>query len=289
MSTDETAGPRRGRLVLVGTPIGNLGDVSARTITALGAADVVAAEDTRRSGRLLAHLEIDKPLVSYHDHNERSRTAPLLDRVEGGEVVAVVTDAGTPGLADPGFRLVREAIARGLSVEAIPGPAAAVQALVLSGLPMDRFVFEGFLPRKAGARAERLTELAGEARTMVFYVSPHRAADELRAMAEGLGDREAAVARELTKLHEQVLHGSLSTLAQAAEDGLRGELTVVVAGVDQAAAEVAGEDLVDRVRGLVATGVDRKVAMRQVAKAAEVPRRRVYQALLDAGGDGPGG
>lgn len=282
--TDDTDNPR-GRLVLVATPIGNLGDVSVRMIDALRDADVVAAEDTRRSGRLLAHLEIDKPLVSYHDHNERTRTAPLIDRVAAGDVVAVVTDAGTPGLADPGFRLVREAIERGLVVEAIPGPAAALQALVLSGLPMDRFVFEGFLPRKARARAERLDELAGETRTMVFYVAPHRAHEELVAMADRLGDRGAAVARELTKLHEQVLRGSLTAVAQMAEGGLKGELTVVVAGADDTVVEVVDEDLVERVRALVATGVDRKTAMRDVAQAANVPKRRVYQALLDAGGD----
>lgn len=287
MTTGRVDDPQGGRLVLVATPIGNLGDLSPRAVDALADADVIAAEDTRRSGRLLAHLDVDTPLVSYHDHNEAARTPALLDRVARGEVVAVVTDAGTPGLADPGFRLVRAAVERGLAVESIPGPSAALQALLLSGLPMDRFAFEGFLPRRAGARAERLGEVASDPRTLVFYVTPHRAAQELTAMAEVLGDRPAALARELTKLHEEVVRGPLSELASVAAEGLKGELTLVVAGAPESPADATDADLVARVRNLLATGVGRKEAMKEVARSADVPRRRVYQALVDAGGDDP--
>jgi 16S rRNA (cytidine1402-2'-O)-methyltransferase len=292
---DGTGAPRDpgqpGCLILVATPIGNLGDVSARAAETLAAADVVAAEDTRRTRVLLDHLGIGKPMVSYHDHNERSRAAGLLDRVAAGETVVLVSDAGTPGLADPGFVIVREAIERGLPVGAVPGASALLHALVLSGLPMDRFTFEGFLPRKAGARQSRIAELADEPRTMVLYVAPHRAVEELTALAAALGDRPAALARELTKLHEQVVRGTLSELAEQAGT-LRGEMTLVVAGKPADATAPDAVQLAARVRELIATGVDRKEALTAVAKAAGVPRREVYQAVLDAGAadsdDSPG-
>lgn len=276
-----TAGPPAGRLVLVATPIGNLADLSPRAVRALADADVVAAEDTRHTRVLLDHAGVRVPLVSYHDHNEDSRTGPLLDRVAAGETVAVVTDAGTPGLADPGFRLVREAVERGLAVEAVPGPAAALQALVLSGLPMDRFAFEGFLPRRAGPRERRLGELAEDPRTLVFYVAPHRAVADLAAMAAAFGPRPAALARELTKLHEEVWRGLLPALAErASAGGVRGEVTVVVAGAP-AAPPPGPADLAERVRSLIAAGADKKEATARVAQATGTPRREVYQALLD--------
>lgn len=283
---DDVAEGRRGpgRLVLVATPIGNLGDLSPRAVAALADADVCAAEDTRRTGRLLQHAGVRVPLVSHHEHNEEERAAALLDRVEAGEVVAVVTDAGTPGVADPGFPIVRAAVERGLPVEAVPGPVAAIQALLLSGLPMDRFAFEGFLPRKAGPRQRRLAALAGDDRTLVFYVAPHRAAEDLAAMEQALGGRPAALARELTKLHEEVWRGPLPELAaRAAAEGVRGEVTVVVGGASPEPEVTADEDLVARVRELVASGVTKKSAIAQVAAAAAVPKRRVYQAVLDAG------
>ncbi len=290
MSGDATAAAdhdgdehRTGRLVLVATPIGNLGDLSPRAGAVLAAADVVAAEDTRRSRVLLDAIGVRVPLTSYHDHNEDARTDPLLDRVARGETVALVSDAGTPGLADPGFRIVRAAIARGLTVEAVPGPAAALHALLLSGLPMDRFSFEGFLPRKAGPRARRLNEVAGDPRTLVFYVAPHRLSDDLAAMAAALGDRPAAVARELTKLHEEVWRGGLAALAaRAAEARVRGEVTVVVAGAPAREPPTPAE-LAARVRELVAGGLDRKAAIADVAAATGVGKRAVYQAVLDAG------
>jgi 16S rRNA (cytidine1402-2'-O)-methyltransferase len=271
-----------GRLVLVATPIGNLGDLSPRAAEALASADVVAAEDTRRTRILLDHIGVRVELVSYHDHNERARTGPLLDRVAAGQVVVLATDAGTPGLADPGFRLVRAAHERGLEVDAIPGPAAALQALVLSGLPMDRFAFEGFLPRKAGARARRLGELAADPRTLVFYVAPHRAHDDLAAMAEALGaDRPAALARELTKLHQEVWRGPLAELAARAAEGVRGEVTVVVGGAPAPQGPPDAAGLAERVRELVAAGEPRKAAIARVAQTTGLPKREVYQAVLD--------
>ena len=276
----------RGRLIVVATPIGNLGDLSPRAAEALRTADLVAAEDTRRTRTLLDHVGATTRMTSYHEHNERTRTSPLLDRVEGGEAVVVVSDAGTPGMADPGFRLVAEAVERGLAIEAVPGPNAAIHALVLSGLPLDRFVFEGFLPRKAGARAARLTELAAERRTLIFYVAPHRAADDLHAMAEALGDRPAALARELTKLHEEVIRAPLTLLAQhAAANGVRGEVTVVVGGAPAQAAP-SDDEVVARVDDLVRGGMSRRDAVTAVSGASRVPRRAVYQAVLDAGMSG---
>lgn len=271
-----------GRLVLIATPIGNLEDLSPRAARALAEADLVAAEDTRHSRVLLDHLGLRRPLISHHEHNEDRRIPDLLERVEAGQTVAVITDAGTPGLADPGFRLVRAALARGVVVESIPGPAAALQALVLSGLPMDRFAFEGFLPRKAAARSRRLTELADDPRTLVFYVAPHRAGAELAAMAEVFGPRAAALARELTKRHEEVWHGSLSELAGRAAEGVRGEVTVVVAGAAPVNPDaLTDEELAARVRELIATGCSKRDALAEVAQATGAPRRRVYQAVLD--------
>ena len=274
-----------GRLVLVATPIGNLADLSPRAVSVLAQADVIAAEDTRRTRVLLDHAGISGTMISYHEHNEETRTGPLLDRVEAGETVAVVTDAGTPGLADPGFLLVREAINRGLRVEAVPGPAAVVQALVLSGLPLDRFAFEGFLPRKSGARTRRLTDLAEDPRTLVFYVTPHRAVADLEAMAAALGDRPAALCRELTKLHEEIWRGRLSDLAaRAAAQGVRGEVTVVVGGCSSPPPSVVTDaEILDRVRTLLATGLDRRAAIARVAQAAGIPKRRVYNAVTQSG------
>jgi 16S rRNA (cytidine1402-2'-O)-methyltransferase len=272
---------RTGRLVLVATPIGNLEDLSPRAVRALAEADVIAAEDTRHSGKLLAHAGVRTRMLSHHEHNEEGRIPQLLDRVEAGETVAVITDAGTPGVADPGFRLVRAAVQRGLPVEAVPGPVAAIQALVLSGLPTDRFAFEGFLPRKSGPRRARLERVAADDRTLVFYLAPHRAVEELGAMVEVLGDRDAALARELTKRYEEVVRATLSELVEPAGTA-RGELTLVVAGADPSQAPVPGAgDLAERVRDLIASGVHRKEAIARVADAAGIPKREVFQAVVD--------
>jgi 16S rRNA (cytidine1402-2'-O)-methyltransferase len=274
-----------GRIVLVATPIGNLGDLSPRAAAALADADVVAAEDTRRTGRLLAHLELRRPLLRYDDHTEQGRTTDLLDRAAAGETVVVATDAGTPAISDPGYSLVRAAAERGVPVELVPGPVAAVHALVLSGLPTDRFAFDGFLPRRAAQRRARIAALVDEDRTVVLYLSPHRAADELADLAAGLGARRAALARELTKLHEEVLRLPLPALAErVAADGIRGELTLVIGGrPPQEHGAVDDETLVERVRALIATGVARNTAIADVARAAGVPRGRVYDAVVVAG------
>lgn len=278
--------PAGGRIVLIATPIGNLGDLSPRAVAALAAADVVAAEDTRRTGQLLAHHGLRRPLLRYDDHTERARTDQLVDRAAAGETVAVATDAGTPGISDPGFALVRAAAARSVAVELIPGPVAAIHALVLSGLPTDRFAFDGFLPRKPAQRRARIAELADDERTLILYLSPHRAADELADLAAGLGSRPSALARELTKVHEEIMRMPLDRLAaHVADHGVRGELTLVVGGASgaDAAGDVDDAALVTRVRELIATGVARNSAVAMVARTAGVARGRVYDAVSAAG------
>jgi 16S rRNA (cytidine1402-2'-O)-methyltransferase len=244
-----------GELFLVATPIGNLDDLSQRARSALSVADLVLAEDTRRTGRLLARLGVERPLMSLHEHNERTRIASILARLEAGDRIALVSDAGTPLISDPGYELVRAAIERNLRVLALPGPCAAIVALTVSGLPADRFVFEGFLPSRESARRARLELLARELRSIVFYEAPHRLADALADLASIFGgERRAAIARELTKLHETLYHGSLDDLAERATqdpDMLRGEIVIVVAGADTAGPAVP-EDAERIVKVLVA-------------------------------------
>ena len=219
-------------LVLVPTPVGNLEDLTFRALRTLKEADVVACEDTRTTGKLFAHYGIETPRLSFHVHNEHGRVGQLVERMKGGETVALVSDAGTPAVSDPGFLLVRAAAEAGVRVEALPGPTAFVPALVASGLPTDRFVFEGFLPHKKG-RQTRLQALAGEPRTVVLYESPHRLVKLLGQLAEHLGpERPAAVAREISKLHEEVRRGTVAELASwyGAQAKVRGEIVVVVGG-----------------------------------------------------------
>ena len=219
-------------LVLVPTPVGNLDDITLRALSALKGADVVACEDTRTTGKLFQHFGIDTPRLSFHIHNEHGRVGQLVERMQAGETVALVSDAGTPGISDPGFLLVRAAAEAGLRVEVLPGPTAFVPALVASGLPTDRFVFEGFLPHKKG-RQTRLAALAAETRTVVLYESPHRLVKLLGQLAEHCGpDRPAAVAREISKLHEETRRGTLAELAAhyGAQAKVRGEIVVVLGG-----------------------------------------------------------
>ena len=246
MATDRTAmRERQGRLEIVATPIGNLADLSPRARDVLAAADLVAAEDTRRSGQLLAALGLQKPMVSLHAHNERERGEALLARLQAGEVIALVSDAGTPLLSDPGFDLVRRAAAAGIEVRTVPGPTAIAAALAVAAIPADRFCFEGFLPAKPRERRERLQTLVAEPRTLVFFEAPHRIAAALADCAAVLGDeREAAVTRELTKLHESVYRGTLAELARRAENEPqfeRGEITLVIGGAPSTVAATAGE------------------------------------------------
>ncbi len=221
-----------GRLILVPTPIGNLEDITLRAVRVLGEVDAVIAEDTRTSGVLLKHLGITKPFLAFHIHNEHQVTERLVQRMAAGERFALVTDAGTPGISDPGFLLVRAAVKAGVAVETLPGPTAFVPALVNSGLPCDRFTFEGFLPVKKGRRT-RITELATEPRTMVFYESPHRIARTLAELAEAFGaERPASISRELTKLHEETVRGTLAELAEHfRQHAPKGEFVLCVAGV----------------------------------------------------------
>lgn len=273
-----------GLITLAATPIGNSGDASERLRKALAEADVVAAEDTRRVKRLVDALgvRITGRLVSYFEGNERARAIEIVEQARSGASVLVLTDAGMPGISDPGFRLVRAAIEADLQVRVLPGPSAVLAALVVSGLPSDRFCFEGFLPRQAGPRRRRLTELADEARTMVFFEAPHRAAATLAAMSESFGPQRAAVAcRELTKVHEEIVRGTLGQLQSWAMAGLLGEITLVVGGAP--APEVASEtDLAAAVAVQESAGLDRRTAIAAVAKAMGVPRKVVYQAVIDA-------
>jgi len=273
-----------GVLVLAGTPIGDPRDASPRLLEAVATADIVAAEDTRRLRRLVRDLGVVLAgrVVSYYDANESSRTPELLDALRAGSRVVVVTDAGMPSVSDPGYRLVAAAHEAGLRVTAVPGPSAVLTALAISGLPVDRFCFEGFLPRKAGERAARLRALADEPRTLVFFEAPHRLAVMLAAVAEAFGaGRRAAVCREMTKTYEEVRRGGLGELTTWATDGVRGEITIVVAGADPPApADTA--DLVAAVLVRIEAGERLKEATADVAQQHGVVRRDLYQAVLDA-------
>ncbi|MDQ3616396.1 MAG: 16S rRNA (cytidine(1402)-2'-O)-methyltransferase [Actinomycetota bacterium] len=269
-----------GVLVLAATPIGRISDAPARLADELSTADVVAAEDTRRLRRLAAALgvQIRGRVVSYFEGNESARTPSLVEAIEAGERVLLVTDAGTPSVSDPGYRLVVAAVERGLLVTAVPGPSAVLTALAVSGLPVDRFCFEGFLPRKAGERSRRLLALETEQRTMVFFEAPHRTAAALSAMADGFGgNRRAAVCRELTKTHEEVRRAGLASLADWAARGVRGEVTIVVEGAGgRADVPTDPRSLAALVAQEEADGATRRDAIRDVAKQAGVPKRVVY-------------
>ena len=281
-----------GRIVLAATPLGNVGDASARLVDLLSTADVIAAEDTRRVHRLASGLGISFSgrVLSYFDANEKERAVELVDRAEAGAVVAVVTDAGMPSVSDPGYRVVAEAVSRGVPVTAVPGPSAVLTAIALAGLPVDRFCFEGFLPRKAGERGTRIATLVSEPRTMVFFEAPHRLHAMLEALRDGLGaDRRAAVCRELTKTYEEVKRGTLAELADWSGGEVLGEITVVVAGAtaDEVRAAAGLDDpagWVAAVRERETDGVDRKAAIAEVARVAGVPRRAVYDAVVAAKG-----
>jgi len=282
---DARPGTSDGLLVLAATPIGRADDASSRLRDLIATADVVAAEDTRRTRRLADDLgvAIAGRLVSYYDAVERQRLPELLAALEAGQTVLLVTDAGMPSVSDPGYRLVEAAVREGADVSVVPGPSAVTAALAVSGLPVDRFCFEGFLPRRAGERRARLAELAGERRTLVLFEAPHRTEATLRALAEAFGaDRPAAVCRELTKTHEEVVRAPLGQLVEWAEGGVRGEVTLVVGGAPPASGQVAPHDLAARVQSMVAIGVDRREAISAVASEAGVPRREVYDAVVAA-------
>ncbi|MGA5123807.1 16S rRNA (cytidine(1402)-2'-O)-methyltransferase [Streptomyces pseudogriseolus] len=275
-----------GTLVLAGTPIGDISDAPPRLAEELAGADVVAAEDTRRLRRLTQALGVTPKgrVVSYFEGNEAARTPELVDELAGGARVLLVTDAGMPSVSDPGYRLVAAAVEQDIRVTAVPGPSAVLTALALSGLPVDRFCFEGFLPRKAGERLGRLREVADERRTLVYFEAPHRLDDTLAAMTEVFGaGRRAAVCRELTKTYEEVRRGPLAELAAWAAEGVRGEITVVVEGApDKGPEEIDDAELVRRVRVREEAGERRKEAIAAVAAEAGLPKRQVFDAVVAA-------
>ena len=274
-----------GRVILAAAPLGDVRDASARLSAALAAAPVIAAEDTRRVRRLCADLGVTPSgrVTSFFDANESARLPSLLAALHGGEDVLVVTDAGMPSVSDPGYRLVVAAIAEGIDVTVLPGPSAVTAALAVSGLPVDRFCFEGFLPRRAGERRRALAALAAEPRTLVFFEAPHRLAATLSDMAHAFGAaRPAAVCRELTKKYEQVLRGGLAELAAWAEGDVRGELTLVVGGAPASTAPPDGAALAAEVAEREAAGVARKDAIAAVATAHGVAKRDVFDAVVAA-------
>ena len=282
-----------GLLLLAATPVGNVDDASSRLITALTECDVIAAEDTRRLRALASRLGIEPrgQILSFYEGNESTRVPELIERARGGDKVLIVTDAGMPSVSDPGFRLVRGAHDAGIAVTCLPGPSAALAALVLSGLPVARFAFEGFLPRKAGERRRRLESLVREERTMVFFEAPHRLEASLADMVHAFGGaRQAAVCRELTKVHEEVVRGPLSELRTWASGEVRGEVTVVVDGASEeevrsAAGLSTDEQIAAAVVEAMAAGASRKDAVAEVATLAGLPKRRVYDVSLRLSAD----
>lgn len=275
----------RGVLYVVATPIGNLADLSARAREVLLSSDLVAAEDTRHFAQLLQTAGIAKRTLSAHEHNEAYRVAEILVALEAGKSVALVSDAGTPLISDPGYRIVQSAARAGHEVRAVPGPCAAIAALSIAGLPTDRFVFEGFLPAKAVARRTRLSELSGDARTLVFYEAPHRLQEALAEMCESLGPtREAVVAREITKAFETAYRGTLATLAERAQadaNMTRGEIVIVVQGA--AACAATGEQELERVLAELLQALPVSQAADIAARITGVNRNRAYKAALALG------
>ncbi|HZT58767.1 MAG TPA: 16S rRNA (cytidine(1402)-2'-O)-methyltransferase [Pyrinomonadaceae bacterium] len=279
----------KGALYLVATPIGNLEDISRRALRVLTEADVVACEDTRRTRTLLEHFHIKAKTVSYHEHNERERAEELAALVEEGASVAVVSDAGTPGINDPGYRIVRACVERGIRVTPVPGPAAFVAALVASGLPTDEFYFGGFLPPRTHARRQKFDEVKRLRATLVFYETPHRIAHALADAREILGEREAAVARELTKMHEEIARGRLGELAArfSVESAARGEMVLVIdrdvieeeAGAGAGVEKVETASVAARVAALEAEGLDQRAALKRAARELGLTRDEAYRRL----------
>lgn len=272
-----------GTLYLVATPIGNLEDITLRALRVLKEADLVACEDTRHTRKLLAHYQVSKPAVSYHEHNERERAAELIEKLQAGLNVALVSDAGTPLISDPGFRVVREAIDRGISVVPIPGASALITALSASGLPVAEFAFIGFLPPRQAARRARLQELSDVKATLIFYEAPHRIAQTIKDAGEVLGDRACVIARELTKLHEEFVRGSLSEI-EVAEDMARGEMVLLIGPPldrrEQPALE-APHSILEQVDEIMRSeGLDQKSALKRVARERRISKSEAYRLML---------
>ena len=272
-----------GTLYLVATPIGNLEDITLRALRVLREVDLIACEDTRHTRKLLSHYEISRPTISYHEHNERERASLLVARLEAGENIALVSDAGMPLISDPGHRLVREAILRGINVVPVPGPSALIAALAASGLPAVEFTFAGFLPPKRGARRARLAELAASPATLIFYEAPHRLRESLADAYDMLGDRQCVIARELTKVHEEIARGMLSEMAAlACERPLKGEIVLLLG-------PAVGDNRLKPVQGSISEeveeimrseGLDRKSALKRVARLRGITRSEAYRRMV---------
>ncbi|MDT9188822.1 16S rRNA (cytidine(1402)-2'-O)-methyltransferase [Limnospira fusiformis KN01] len=271
-----------GTLYIVGTPIGNLDDITFRALQTLKSVDLIAAEDTRHTGKLLHHFQIETPQISYHQHNQSRRLPELIDRLNGGSAIAIVTDAGMPGISDPGTELVQACIEAGVPVVPIPGVSACLTALSGSGLPTDRFVFEGFLPAKGKDRQKRLEALRSQCRTMILYESPHRLRQTLSDLIDILGDDHGVViARELTKLHEEFWRGSLGGAAEYYQNReVRGELTIAIAPVTPTTPTLSEEDILAQLQQLLQQGLSRSQASRQLAENLSLSRRQIYQLAL---------
>lgn len=271
-------------LYLVATPIGNLEDITLRALRVLKEVDVIACEDTRHTRRLLDHFGISKPTISYHEHNEQTRAAELVARLLGGASIALVSDAGTPGISDPAYRVVTAAIENGVTIVPVPGATALIAALIAAGLPTDAFFFAGFLPPKKGARRARLEALRINQTTLVFYEAPHRIRETLTDAQQVLGNRPAALARELTKLHEQFLRGTLEQLrAHFAQHEPRGEMVLVIAGnADDNLTPVATGSINEQIEGLMRdAGLSRNEAIKQAARTRSLSKRAAYQLMLE--------
>jgi 16S rRNA (cytidine1402-2'-O)-methyltransferase len=273
-----------GILYLVGTPIGNLDDMTMRAIKTLQTVDLIAAEDTRHTGKLLKHWQIETPQLSYHEHNRQERVPELLDRLRSGKAIALVTDAGMPGISDPGYELVRACVESGITVVPIPGVTAVITALTASGLSTQRFAFEGFLPTDNQARRSHLEALASESRTIVLYEAPHRLLETLQDLAEHLeSTRKVAIARELTKLHEEFWRGDLGgAIAHYTNHPLKGEFTLVVDGATATQIVWTESQLLSELKAIMLSGdgVSRSQASRQLAAISKLPRRHLYQLAL---------
>jgi 16S rRNA (cytidine1402-2'-O)-methyltransferase len=269
-----------GRLYVVATPIGNLEDITYRAVRVLGEVDLIACEDTRQTRKLLDHYGIQKPAVSYHEHNETERAEELAERLREGAAIALVSDAGAPLVSDPGYRLVRAAIERGIAVYPIPGPSAVVAALSASGLPTDSFRFAGFLPHKPGQRMKALDAIADEHATVIFYEAPHRILESLEAVEQALGDRPVVVAREITKIHEEFLRGTATEVRAASRDSVKGEITLLIGKAT--APPPDDTPLEEAVGALERVGVPRMEAIKQVARRRGLPKREVYDQLLNS-------
>ncbi|MBD2498609.1 16S rRNA (cytidine(1402)-2'-O)-methyltransferase [Nostoc sp. FACHB-280] len=274
--------PQPGTLYVVGTPIGNLEDITFRAVRILQTVDLIAAEDTRHTGKLLQHFQVKTPQISYHEHNRNSRIPEILEHLNHGKAIALVSDAGMPGISDPGYELIKACIDAGIKVVPIPGASAAITALSAAGLPTDKFAFEGFLPPKAQQRREYLETLQTESRTLIFYESPHRLTDTLQDLAEVFGDeRQIVLARELTKLYEEFWRGTIAdAIAHYQQREPQGEYTLLVAGTPATQLLLNETQLKAELQQLISQGISRSQASRQLAKFTSLSRREVYQLAL---------